>query len=131
MEQSDTRVGYGQPPKEHQFKPGNQAARGRRSPRKKQLSIDEALAKAMRQKHRIAHGGQFVLMDGVEILAAKVVQAITTSSPRDLVSLVNLVERLLPGAGANATEVLRVIYESAQGSTIALPSADALKKERS
>lgn len=119
-------VGYGKPPRQHQFKPGNKAAKSRKSA-KKALSMPEILDRALRTRRKIKRGGQVIDMAVAEILSERLVQTISTGNPRELALVVGLIERYLPDALASTPEALEITYHRAEGSTVALPPADLWK----
>jgi hypothetical protein len=120
----DYSVGYGKPPRQHQFKQGNQAARKRKG-RTKTFPIPDLLGQALRTKRKIKWGGVIKSASVAEIFVERLIQMITNGSPRDLAVIVQLLERYLPDALAGKPEVLEIIHHRAEGSNVALPP-DAL-----
>ncbi|QGN55011.1 DUF5681 domain-containing protein [Novosphingobium sp. Gsoil 351] len=133
----DYDVGYGKPPRQHRFKPGNAAAKGRRRKKPKAveadnpLSIPEILDRALRTKRKIKRGEQVLDMEVADILVERLVQTMTSGSARDLQYVINLIERFSPGALASSPKPLEVIYHHAEGSKVALPPADLWKEPKS
>lgn len=118
-------VGYKKPPVGSQFKPGNQAARGRkRKDAIAGLSIPEIIARALNTKRKIKHGNEIVSMPVSEILVERLIQMMTSGSARDLKSVVALMEKYSPELLAAPPEVFEVRHHRAEGSTVALPSGD-------
>ena len=120
------RVGYGKPPRGYQFKPGNQAARKRKSGGKnngkgKALILPEIIDRALRTRRKIKRGGEVYSLPVAEILVERLVHTMTTGSPRDLALMVQLLEKHLPDALSSTPEALEVVYHRARGSQVALP----------
>ncbi len=76
----DYTVGYGKPPRDHQFKPGNQAARKRGTgntkgkTRGKALVLPEIIDRALRTRRKIKRGGEICSLSVAEILVERFVQ---------------------------------------------------------
>ena len=121
---SDYPVGYGRPPRQHQFKPGNKAAKGRKRATKQGLAIPEIISKALAGKRKIKRGVEVVDMRVADILVERLVQHMTTGSARDLATIVEMIERYLPEALASEPEQLEVTYHRAENSKVELPPAD-------
>lgn len=117
-------VGYGKPPRQHRFKPGNQVAKGRKRKKKEGLSIPEILGRAIASKRKIKRGGETFDMPVAEILVERLVQAMTTGSTKDLALIIGLLERYSPGLLASEPKDLNVHHHRAEGSTVAPPPAD-------
>lgn len=118
-------VGYKKPPVGSQFKPGNQAARGRkRKDANAGLSIPEVIGRALKTKRKIKRGNEIVSMPVSEILVERLIQMMTSGSARDLTLIVALLERYSPDLLASPPEVFEVRYHRAEGSKVALPSDD-------
>ncbi len=131
----DYEVGYGKPPRQHRFKPGNAAAKGRRKkvPSAKAdqpLSIPEILDRALRTKRKIKRGEQVLDMEVADILVERLVQTMTSGSARDLQYVINLIERFSPDALASTPKPLEVTYHRAEGSSVALPPADLWQESK-
>lgn len=123
----DESVGYGKPPRQYRFKPGNKAAaKGNR--RKKQernaLALPEILDRALRTKRKVKRGDQVYTVPVAEILAERIVQMLTTGTSRDLALVMQLTERYLPDALNRTQEALEIIHTQAAGSRIQLPPDD-------
>ena len=116
-------VGYGKPPREHRFQPGNQAARKRKA-KTKAIALPEIIDRALRTRRKVKRGDEVLSIPVAEILVERLVQMMTTGSARDLGMVVQLLERHLPDALAAPSETLDVIYHRAEGSRVALPPAD-------
>lgn len=129
---SDTyEVGYGKPPKQHRFQPGNQAARGKRGKAKpKGLSIPDIIGRALSVKRKIKRGNEIIAMPVAEILVERLVQMMTTGSARDLTTIIALLERYSPDLLAGPAEEFAVRYHHAEGSTVPLPPADLWDNKR-
>ena len=132
----DYDVGYGKPPRQHRFKPGNTAAKGLRKKAKaadadKPLSIPEILDRALRTKRKIKRGEQVLDMEVADILVERLVQTMTSGSARDLQYVIGLIERFAPGALTSSPKPLEVFYHRAEGSKVALPPADLWKDPQS
>ena len=121
----DYHVGYGKPPKQHQFKAGNQAARGKKRRKRKQgLSMPEIIDKALHTKRTIKKGGELLEMEAADVMVERLVQVMMSGTPRELVLMVSLLEKYTPDTLASAPEKLEVSYHRAEGSTVALPPKD-------
>lgn len=120
---SDYEIGYGRPPKQHRFKPGNQAARSKkgRSRKSSALSMPEIIEKALRTRRTIKRGGELIEMGVAEILVERLVQMMTTGNPRDMTSIVSMLERHTPDLLASAPHKLELSYHRAEGAQVALP----------
>lgn len=114
-------VGYKKPPRAHQFKPGNQAAKGPKRKRKEGISIPEVLRKAISTRRQIKRGGEIVSMQVADILSERLVQAIVTGSAKEIAIIVALLDRYLPEVLAGEAETLEVTYHRAEGSKVPLP----------
>ena len=123
----DESVGYGKPPRQHRFKPGNQAAakgNRRRKKRANALALPEILDRALRSKRKIKRGGQVYTVPVAEIMVERLVQMLTTGSTRDVALVMQLTERYLPDALTRTQEVLEIVHTRAAGSNIELPPED-------
>lgn len=78
----DYDVGYGKPPRQHRFKPGNQAATGRKRKPTQGLSMPEIIKKALATKRKIKRGNEILAMPVAEILVERLIQAMPTAQPR-------------------------------------------------
>lgn len=124
---SDDEVGRGKPPREHQFKPGNRAAAGRKKTRKDGFSLADILASAVTKKMKIRRGEEIVSLAASEIMIERLVRIMTTGTPREMVLVLQLIERHVPQFLAAPPEVFRVEYVRAGGSTVELPLIDKPK----
>lgn len=124
---SDYDVGRGKPPREHQFKPGNRAAAGRKKTRKDGFSLADILASAVTRKMKIRRGEEIVSLGAGEIMIERLVRIMTTGTPREMVLVLGLIERHVPQFLAAPPEVFRVEYVRAGGSTVELPLIDKPK----
>ena len=124
------KVGYGKPPIETQFKPKNKAAVGRKTPKKKALSLPEIFEKALRTKRKIKRGTAIIDMTVAEILGERLVQIMTSGTARELALMVSLLERHAPDLMAAQAEPLELTYHRAEGSTVPLPPADLWKRDK-
>lgn len=123
----DEPVGYGKPPRQHRFKPGNQAAAKSIRQKKKQanaLALPEILDRALRTKRKVKRGDQVYTIPVAEIMVERIVQMLTTGSSRDLALVMQLTERYLPDALTKTQEVLEIVHTRAANSDIELPSDD-------
>ena len=93
----DYPVGYGRPPRQHQFKQGNEAARKRRN-KAKAIALPELIDRALRTKRKVKRGDVITSVPMADILVERLVQMMTTGSARDLTTIMQLVERYLPDA---------------------------------
>ena len=119
----DYSVGYGKPPRQHQFKQGNQLARKRRV-KTKAIAFPEIIDRALRKKRKIKRGDTITSVPIAEILVERLIQMMTTGSARDLALIVQLLERYLPDALAAAPETLEISYHRADGSSVPLPPSE-------
>jgi len=119
-------VGYKKPPRQHQFQPGNQAARkrGRSKNKDETFSLAEILARALRAQRKIKRGDQIITMPAAEILIERLVQMMTTGTARDMLAIVTMIQQHLPQLLAAAPETLEIVHHRAEGSSVPLPSAD-------
>lgn len=123
----DEPVGYGRPPRKHQFQVGNKAAsKSHRRGTKKgnALELPELIDRALRAKRKIKRGNQVYSLSVAEILSERLVQMITSGTARDVAQVMQMIERYLPGALTRTTEVLEIIHHRAEASNIALPPDD-------
>ena len=119
----DYSVGYGKPPRQHQFKQGNQVARKRKR-KDKEIALPDLLVRALRTKRRIKRGDTITSVPVAEILVERLIQTMTTGSARDLALIVQLLERYLPDALAAPPETLEIIHHRAEGSSVPLPPSE-------
>ena len=133
MTKGDYEVGYGKPPKHSQFKPFNQAAKGRGSKKesKPTFSIGEILRNALSGKRKIKRGDSVVEMDVAKILVERLVQMMLNGSAKDMALVLGLLERHAPEILATATQELAITYHRANGSTVPLPTAEMWKGVKS
>lgn len=116
-------VGYGKPPKKHQFGPGNQAARKRKK-RSQALSIPDVIDKALRTRRKIKRGDQVMTMEVAEVMVERLVQIMTTGSAKDLIAILTWMEKHAPRALTQQLTEMTVHYRRAEGSSVPSPSAD-------
>ncbi len=121
----DYEVGYGKPPKAHQFKPGNQAAR-----KKKTISVSEAIEKALNTKRKIRKGDKELTLSVGEIVVERLVQLAMGGNARDLVKFVEIAHKYAPDALAGSAEELTITYTRAENSKVELPPADLWEKDK-
>lgn len=126
----DYKVGYGKPPRETQFKAGNKAAKNRKTPNKKALSLPEIFEKALRTKRKIKRGNAVIDMSVGEILGERLIQIMTSGTARELALMVSLLERHAPDLMAAQSEPLELTYHRAEGSTVPLPPADLWERNK-
>lgn len=119
----DYDVGYGKPPREHRFKPGNKAARKRKG-KTRAIALPDIIDRALRTRRKVKRGDQVLSVPVAEILVERLIQMMTTGSARDLGMVVQLLERYLPNALASAPETLEVTFHRAEGSMVVLPTDD-------
>ncbi len=125
----DYDVGYGKPPKAHQFKPGNQAARKNKGKRKARgMTVQEALEKALKTKRKIRKGDKELSMTVAEIFGERIIQMVMTGNSRDLTKVMEIIQKHASGTLAQETEELTITYERAASSNVELPSADLWEK---
>ncbi len=118
----DYPVGYGKPPHEHRFKPGNQAARKRKGKGPgKALSLPDIIDRALRTKRRIKRGDQVFALPVADILVERLIHTMMNGSAQDLTRIVALLERYMPDTLAAETEQLEVTYHRAESSNVILP----------
>ena len=118
----DYEVGRGKPPREHQFKAGNQAARGRK--KRQSISLPEMLEKALNRRRQIKRGGEIVSMKAGEIMIERFVQMMTTGSPRELIMMFGLIEKHAPKFLEQHAADIAITYQTAEGTSIDLPPTD-------
>lgn len=116
----DYAVGYGKPPKQHQFKQGNQVARKRKS-ESKTFAIPDLIDRALRTKRKVRRGDTITSVSVAEIFVERLIQMMTTGSGRDLSVIIQLLERYRPDALAGKPETLEVIHHRADDSKVPMP----------
>lgn len=87
------RVGYGKPPREHQFKPGNKAAAGRR--KKRNEAIGEVVARSLNEKITVIINGKRRRITKLEAIIQMIIQQ-AAKSPRDAMRLLSWVSQAQP-----------------------------------
>jgi hypothetical protein len=117
-------IGYKKPPRQHQFKPGNQAARGRKRKKQDGLSIPDIIGRALATRRKIKRGNEIIAMPVAEILVERLVQVMTTGTARDMAMIIGLLERYAPDLLTGQPETLTVRYHRAEGSTVSLPPSE-------
>ena len=115
---SDYEVGRGKPPKHTRFKPGNQAARGRKAKAEKALALPEILHRALNARRKIKRGDRIYDMAVGEIMIERLIQMMTTGDVRDIAKCLELIERYAPERLASVPEPIEVVYRQADGSTL-------------
>lgn len=126
----DYEVGYGKPPRKHQFKPGNQAARGKKKERSQTLSIPEILHEALNRRRKIKRGDQIVSMKAGEIMIERLVQMMVSGPSRDLTSILGMIEKHAPRLLEQQAMQMMITYQKADGSRIAPPPDDLWGTEK-
>jgi len=121
---SDYEIGYGKPPRANRFKPGNQAAGGKRRKRAEVLSLSDVLASAITKRMRVKRGDELVTLAAGEIMIERLVRMMTSGTPREMVLVMGLIERHAPQFLAARPEVFKIQYTRAEGSSVELPPAD-------
>lgn len=124
MSDSDYEVGYGKPPREHRFKPGNKAARKRGKGKKRTLSMAEVLDAALQTRRKIRRGDRVISMTAGEILVERLVQGITTGSLREVAQIMQILERHAPDLLASEPQKLEIELHRSEGSQVELPSSE-------
>lgn len=79
----DYHVGYGRPPKQHQFKRGNKAAAGRRSKREAE-GLSDIILRIAREKVTVSQNGRKVKMTRAELAARKIFEEAQKGGPHGL-----------------------------------------------
>lgn len=126
----DYEVGYKRPPKQHRFKPNNQAAsKGRRRAKKaeKTLSLPEIMRRALSTKRKVKRGDEVFTVPVAEIMIERWILIMTTGSIRDSATAMQLIEKYCPDVLQRATETLEIFHHRAEGSSIAPPPNDLLE----
>lgn len=121
------KVGKGRPPLETRFKPGNQAAKGRKRKAGSEKSIATALQSAMAKRRTIRRNGKPERMLPSDIFAERIISIITTGKPREVIAACQILERHAPHLIAGAVEELLVRYERAADSTVDAPPSHLLE----
>ncbi len=115
-------VGYGKPPKQHRFKPGNQAARKRKGRRKKKSpSIEESFIAGWQAKKTFKIGDEMVDLSSPQILERRMPELMATGSPRDIAIILQMVDRYLPKPRQSRDDELTITHHRAEGSNVPLP----------
>jgi len=123
---SDYEVGYGKPPIDSRFKPGNP---GRpRGTHKRSYDIAEIFTAALTRRRKIRRGDRVVSMPVAEIMIERLISMATTGSARDMALLLRLMERHVPHLLEAAAHEAHVVYHRAPESKVDLPT-DNLWKE--
>ncbi|WP_379554184.1 DUF5681 domain-containing protein [Qipengyuania sp. DGS5-3] len=118
-------VGYGKPPKQHQFQPGNQAARKNKGRKRKQtVSMEEAVSRALSAKRTIRKGGKELSLSIAEIVTERLIQLALSGDSRDLVRFIDVVQRYAPAERRDEVDSLNITIHKAEGSSVELPSDD-------
>jgi hypothetical protein len=125
----DYDVGYGKPPKASQFKPGNNAARGRGKAKPPTLSMSEIIERALSTRKTVRRGDQRVVMFTGEILVERLIGMATSGTPKEMIKLMELIERYAPKLLQQQQQTLAVTYHRAEGSQVELPSPELWKKD--
>lgn len=120
----DYEVGFGKPPKATQFQPGNQAARKRGRKKAKTLSLPDILDRALSTRKSVRRGDTVVTLHVAEIMIERIIGMAINGSARDVVRIMELLERHAPQLLEQQQQTLSVIYHRAEGSQVALPPAD-------
>ena len=129
----DDAVGFGKPPRKHRFQPGNKAAsKSNRSAKKKANAVDlsDIIDRALRTKRKVKRGDQVFSVPVAEILGERLIQMMTSGSARDVVHIMQMIEKYLPDALARTTEVLEIVHYRAEGSSIQPPPDDLWEKDK-
>jgi hypothetical protein len=115
-------VGYKRPPRKHQFKPGNQAARKNKGRKKKRkANMADAIDKALMTKRKITKGGQEMTMSISEIVVERLIQLALSGDSRDLARFIEITQKHAPETREEMQDELEVTYHNADGSEIELP----------
>lgn len=121
----DYEVGYGKPPAQHRFKPGNQAARKRTGASQKRepvVTLTSVVQDVMRAKRKAKRGDAVIKLTMAEILRERLIGMIMSGSHRDVITALQIMERLLPPAPASDPEPLEIHLTRAEGSRVELPT---------
>ena len=86
-------VGRGSPPVEHQFKPGNQAAKNRRKKKPQKSSFFSGFKDALRQPVQVQRNGKRVELEYGYSLGWKFVQELSAASFSDRVKMIGLLKK--------------------------------------
>lgn len=118
-------VGYGKPPKEHQFKPGNQAARKRNRKRKNSaMTTEQFIDQLLGKRRKIRRGDRVVSLTVAEIIVERLAEMAISGDARALSRLLDMISKYRPDALAAEAGELEITYHRAEGSTVELPPAD-------
>lgn len=127
----DYEVGYRKPPAQHRFKPGNQAARKRGERGKKRepvVSLPSIIQDVMLAKRKAKRGDAVVKVTTAAMLRERLIGMIMSGTNRDVITALQIMERLLPPAPASDPEPLEIHLTRAEGSRVELPTHDLWQK---
>lgn len=117
----DYDVGYGKPPRQHQFKKGNKKGGRKKSEKGPAFSMSELLTKAMTTRRRFRRGDRIVDMDMKELLVERVMHIASSGTPQQLGQLLVLLDRHAPHLVTPPAQETHFFYHRAPGSTVELP----------
>jgi hypothetical protein len=87
-------IGYGRPPKEHQFQPGQSGnPAGRRLP-PGPVGLSEALLQSAYKTERVQKGGRTVKMSRIAIMADRLITQALMGSIKDMDTVIKMLQRL-------------------------------------
>lgn len=125
---SDDEVGYGKPPRQHQFQKGNKMAQRRKaSPKDSSFTMTEVITKAMTQRRQIRRGGRIVDMRVAEIMIERLIQMATSGTARDVGYVLGLIDKHAAHLVAPPAQETHVVYHRAPGSNVELPPRELWK----
>lgn len=122
-------VGYRKPPRQHRFKPGNQAARNKKRAAEKTVSLAAAIGDALKRKITVKRGEKVVSLAAAEVFSERLVQGIARGSSKEMITIYALIQQHAPDLLKVDPQVFEVIYRQADGSSVPLPPAHLYEEE--
>jgi len=122
------KVGYGKPPVQSRFKPGNPGRR--KGSGKRTCDIADIFTKALTRRRKIRRGDRIVSMPVAEIMIERLIAMATTGSAKDMALLLRLMDKYVPDQLEAAAQEAHVVYHRAANSSVDLPPADLWKDPR-
>lgn len=122
-------VGYGKPPKQHQFQPGNK--KGGRTKGKEDAPFDMSaiITKAMAKRLKIRRGDHIVGISLAELVYERLIQMAATGSAKDLAYILGLLDKHAAHLVVPPAQETRIVYHRAPGSTVELPALELWKDD--
>ena len=127
----DYETGYKKPPKQHQFKPGNQMARKNKGKKRKPaVTMADALLAALHKRRKIRKGDQHVNMTAIEFAVERLISLAMSGNVRDLATFLEIINKFAPDTLSTEPDELEITIKKATGSDVELPGADQWKTSK-